>query len=64
MIPTLPFVSGMFFTYQSMVSYVSVIFCGPRKGRFIRKASSEVFRESFASLVSARLASTQNDLEL
>ncbi len=40
-IPTLPFVSGTFFTSHSIVSYVSVEwstgveFCGPRSGRFI-----------------------------
>ena len=40
-VPTLPFDSGMFFTSQSMVSYVSVAsstgvgFSGPCSGRFI-----------------------------
>ena len=39
--PTLPLLSGMFFTSQSIVSYVSVAwstgvgFCGPRSGRFM-----------------------------
>ena len=45
--PTLPFVSGTFFTSQSIVSQVSVAwstavgFSGPRSGRFITYSPSE-----------------------
>ena len=49
MMPTLPLLSGVFFTSQSMVSQVSVAwstwagFRGPRRGRFITYSPSEPY---------------------